>query len=184
MYRHAFAVLVLLAALPAGVRAQGLGDVARQEEDRRKAVKKGTAKVYTNKDLGSGGSAPASPAPAAPATAGTAPATPAAGSAPAAPAAPDTAKDQKYWAGRMTELRSQLDRDQTYLDALQSRINALATDFVNRDDPAQRGTIAKDRDRATAELSRLQESMAKTRKAITALEEEARRAGVPAGWLR
>ena len=33
------------------VKAQGLGDVARKEEERRKDIK-APAKVYTNKDLG------------------------------------------------------------------------------------------------------------------------------------
>ena len=93
-------------------------------------------------------------------------------------------KDQKYWSGRMQQLQDQLQRDRTLADALQSRINALTTDFVNRDDPAQRGVLASDRQKAIAELDRLKKSIADTTRAIPALEEEARRANVPAGWLR
>ena len=44
----------------------------------------------------------------------------------------------EYWRKRLADLQTALDRDQTYLDAVQSRVNALTTDFVNRDDPAQR----------------------------------------------
>ena len=93
-------------------------------------------------------------------------------------------KDQKYWRDRMKKLQDQLQRDRVYAEALQSRINALTTDFVNRDDPAQRGVVAADRQQAVDELDRLKKSIAETTKAIPALEEEARQANVPAGWLR
>ena len=75
-------------------------------------------------------------------------------------------------------------RGQEKRPRLYVRINALTTDFVNRDDPAQRGVLASDRQKATAELERLKKSIADTTRAIPALEEEARRANVPAGWLR
>ena len=89
-----------------------------------------------------------------------------------------------YWAGRQKELTDQLARDQIYAVALQSRINALTTDFVNRDDPAQRTVIAGDRQRSIDELERLKTAIAADKKAIADLQEEARRAGVPAAWLR
>lgn len=184
MRLHIPAVLVAVAVFAGSVPSlwaqQSLADVARQEEDRRKNVK-GTGKVYTNKDLG------AAPAPvvSAPADPNKPPA-----AAPAKPAEPvkdetkEPVKDQAYWSGRMKELRATLDRDQTYSDALQTRINSLTADFVNRDDPAQRGVLERDRLRAVAELDRLKKTIVDTNKAIADLEEEARRAGVPPGWLR
>lgn len=93
-------------------------------------------------------------------------------------------KSEQYWADRISHLREQLERNETYLSALQSRVNALTTDFVNRDDPAQRTQISGERQRALAELQRLEQQIRVDRKAIPELEEEARRAGVPAGWLR
>ena len=84
----------------------------------------------------------------------------------------------------MKNLRDRLDRDQIYVDALQSRVNALSTDFVNRDDPVQRAQVASDRQRALGELERLKRQIADEKQAIADLEEEARRAGVPPGWLR
>src|SRR5206468_790867 len=94
------------------------------------------------------------------------------------------AKDQKYWSDKMKSLREQLDRDQTFLDAIQNKINSLTTDFVNRDDPAQRTVIEQNRQKALSELARLQKAIADDKKAVTELEEEARRAGVSPGWLR
>jgi hypothetical protein len=71
-----------------------------------------------------------------------------------------------------------------FLEALQSRINALSGDFVNRDDPIQRARIGDDRQKALAEMERLQADIALGRKQIDEIEEEARKAGVPPGWLR
>jgi hypothetical protein len=91
---------------------------------------------------------------------------------------------EETWRQRMGLLRDQFERDTVIADALQSRINALTTDFVNRDDPAQRAVIEADRIRARAELDRTRMAIDADVTAIQALEEEARRAGVPAGWLR
>ena len=84
----------------------------------------------------------------------------------------------------MKVIQDKLDRDQTFADALQTRINSLTADFVNRDDPAQRLVLERDRQKAIAELARLQQDIVNGKKALADLEEEARRAGVPAGWLR
>jgi hypothetical protein len=170
-------------------RGQSLADVARKEEERRKTIA-APAKVYTNKDL--------NPVPAGSPTASTpAPAKSADEAAKAADgdgkaSAPKTAnaddkapaKDQKYWFGRLKTLQDRLARDQDYADAMQTRINALTTDFVNRDDPAQRAVIEQNRQKSIAELARLTTSVQDTKKAIADLFEEARRAGVPPGWLR
>jgi hypothetical protein len=166
----------------APLRAQSLGDVAKKEEERRKAVIS-DGKVYTNKDL------PSVPPPSTPAAA-----TPPEANADAAKEKqtdprPDAkekpvAKDQAYWTEHKKVLQGQVDRDQILSDALQSRINALTTDFVNRSDPAQRVVIERDRQKALAELASLKKQIEDDKKALADLEEEARRAGVPPGWLR
>lgn len=183
-------VAILLAACAATVqpaRAQSLADLSRKEEERRKTIKPGQ-KVYTNKDLQE---VPASAAPAdTTSDAAAGPATPlppgdsGAATEKPAEAAREPAKDQAYWAGRMKELRAALDRDQMLTQALQAQINALSTDFVNRDDLAQRTVIANNHQKALDELARAKKAIDDDSKAITALEEEARRASVPPGWLR
>jgi hypothetical protein len=177
---------VVLVGAIAPLRAQSLADVAKKEEERRRHVK--TGKVYTNTDL-----APAKDSSAAPAASSSAngDAGSAAGSdttakgndAKAADAKNDE-QGQAYWAKRMGGLRETLQRDQVYADALQTRINALTTDFVNRDDPAQRAQIGNQRETAVNELARLKKQIEDDRKAISDAEEEARKSGIPAGWLR
>jgi hypothetical protein len=183
-----FAGLLALLAWPSFARAQSLGDVARAEEARRKAVKQ-PAKVYTNDDLKRDGSE-STPVPAAQ------PVQPAASAKPAdvanggppragtAAAADDSKKDEKYWRDRITSARDALAHDKVLIDALQSRVNALATEFVNTDDPARRAVVEGNRKTALAEMDRLNKDVDNQTKAIADIEEEARKASVPAGWLR
>jgi len=153
--------------------AQSLGDVARQEEARRKAVVS-AGKVYTNDSLR------AEPP-------GTAPAAPAA-TTPDKPEKRDTSqepkKDEAYWKQRIAAERTALSRAQLFAESLQSRINALTNDFSARDDPFQRNQIGQDRQKSIAELDRVRKEIADHTKAITDIQEEARKAGVPAGWVR
>jgi hypothetical protein len=185
--------VVVLAALfssaggLAPAAAQSLADVARQEQERRKAIKD-TAKVLTNKDLGAV-PAPAEPATAAPAADGATPAgagSDAAKTDPATgdPAKPEPAKDQAYWSGRWKDLQTQLTRNGTFEVALQSRINALSNDYTNEGDGVRQLAIAADRQKAIDELDRLRKETQDLEIAIVALQEEARLARVPPGWLR
>ena len=199
------ALVVIGVSRPLTVTAQSLADVAKQEEERRGAVK-APAKVLTNKDLTpvpvipeqqagtpedafnktAAGAKPPAPAPA-PATAPAAPsaeAKPADGApAPGAAAAP-AVKDQAYWSEQRKALDAQLSRDQIFMEAMQTRVNSLTADFANRDDPAQRAAINTDRQKAVTELARLKDAIEKDKKAIADFQEQARREGVPPGWLR
>ena len=84
----------------------------------------------------------------------------------------------------MTAARERLERSKLFLEALQSRVNALTNDFYARDDPAQRAVIATNRNRALAEMERVKQDIVDATKSIADIEEEARKAGVPPGWLR
>ena len=199
---RSLALVVLFAGSAHLVAAQSLGDAARLEGERRQGVKS-PGKVITNKDLPT--PPPVSAVPAAPPASTS-------GSAADAKAAPSdgkggekaaadaegagagdkskkdgeagVTKDQKYWSDRMKRLQDDLAHSRTFAEALQSRINGLTTDFVNRDDPKQREVIARERQRSIEELDRAKRAIADGTRAIVDLEEEARRAGVPAGWLR
>ena len=186
MVRLLIAAALVFVGMTHVAAAQALGDVAKKEEQRRKTVK-GAGKVYTNDKL------KPDPTPSVPATGSTgASSAPASSSTPAPAPTPSPApseettdkSDEKTWRTRITDARESLQRSQTFADALQSQLNALTTDFVNRDDPAQRQQIANKRDNVLAELERVKKEVAAQTKAINDIQEEARRAGVPAGWVR
>jgi hypothetical protein len=167
-----------LAGASAPLFAQSLGEVARKEEERRHTVKK-PAKVYTNKDLGS-----VDPGPPVPAPDTSKPLPGSAADAKVAEKDKTPVKDQAYWGTQVKTLQLQVDRDQLSADAMQGRISSLTADFAARDDPAQRAVINSNRQKAVVELERLNLDIRKGKKALADLLEEARRAGVPPGWLR
>jgi type IV secretory pathway VirB10-like protein len=153
-----------------------LVELAQKEQARKKALKAVPSKVYSDKDLPK----PTAPPP----VASSVPATPVpAEPKPAAEEKKDE-KDETYWRNRIAQAREALRRAEAFADALQSRINALAADVVNRDDPYQRAKLADDRVKAIAELQRVQGEIEQSKKDIADTEEDARRAGVPPGWIR
>ena len=176
------AVLLLLGATVLPLAAQSLADVARKEQDRRKAIKK-PAKLLTNKDLKEPLST-GNPDGTGTTTAGTDADKSKAAASGTDKKAAEPAKDQAYWSGRAKDLQTQLERDQTFSVAMQSRINALNTQYTNQHDPAQQALLASDRQKSLDELNRLTKQIEDDKKAIADLQEDARRASVPAAWLR
>jgi hypothetical protein len=161
-----------------------LAELARQEAERRKAIK-GSAKVYTDKGTKAEGAA-ATAAAAGQAGAQTTPA-PVRSEVPAAAAKAEEGSDAKgetYWRGRITQARENLRRNEAFAEALQSRVNSLTADFSARDDPYQRAKVAEDRQKALAEQERVKNEIEEGRKLIATIEEEARQAGALPGWLR
>ena len=166
-----------------------LAEVARKEEQRRKTAKKAT-KVITNANLGA--NEVNLPPRSMPSFAGSSNATPS-NTSPGAPTIPGGkvenapaagGKDQAFWQGRLKTALDDLNRTQMFADSLQTRINSLRTDFVNRDNRVEREKIQQDLNASLAELERLNKEINEKRQAVAAVEEDARKAGVPPGWLR
>ena len=112
------------------------------------------------------------------------------GADPADKEAADNAKlkedigDENTWRLKMAGARAALEQDQVLYDSVQSRVNALVADFASRDDPAQRAEIERQRIRALDELTRLKKQILADTEAISAIEEDARKKGIPPGWIR
>jgi hypothetical protein len=170
-------------AIPIRVAAQQsppLAELARQEVERRKAIK-APGKVYSDKGSKAEGTAAAGQSGAQAAS------TPVQGEVPVAAARAEEGSDGKgetYWRGRITEARENLRRNEAFAEALQSRINGLTADFSRRDDPYQRAKVGEDRQKAIAEQGRVKNEIEEGRKLIATIEEEARQAGALPGWLR
>jgi hypothetical protein len=172
-------VVVMLLEMFMGVwngPSASLGELALREAVRRQAVAAAVRRM-TEADLEP---APVrEPAPK--------PAVAAAGAAEAAKAGEkieEPPKDEKWWRARITAARGALDRDRLLFSALENRITTLTRDITNRDDPAQRAVLMNDRIRAVEELEMMRKQILADTAAIAAIEEEARREGVPPGWIR
>jgi hypothetical protein len=196
---------VILGGSATAIRAQTptLGEVAKKEADRRKA-QPSAGKVYTNKDLPASAQLPAGGAPASGQDTA-APVDPVAAATARKPgeAKPESGpkaegetksegenkpegetKDEAWWKNRIMSTREELRRNEMFAEALQTRINALSRDYTSRDNPGQRRLIGQERAESLTELSRVKQDVERGKKQIADIEEEARKAGVPPGWLR
>ena len=186
---HVLSALVFASAAVADTAAQSLVEVARQERLRREALARQAGpdapppRVYTDADLVYSGrlTMRVGDEPDARAESGEA-----ATDAAAPPATPEAAGagDEERWRNRMAEARRALEQAERRADDLQTRVNRLWADFTARDDPAQRAAIEQERQAALTELEETEAEADELARAITDLRDEARRAGVPPGWLR
>ena len=153
---------------------------------RKEGTDKPAVKVYTNKDLpavegpalgqeAAGDRAAANPPSAAP------PTSPA---EPSSPESPSSESGETYWRERMRPLRERLDRDRALAEETRRRADAL---MQSADRCFQIGIVCADYTeslRLSEQHKALLAEVARDERAVFALEEEARRAGVPPGWLR
>lgn len=180
------AVFGLLSAGPLG--AQSLGSVAKEAEAKRKTTKS-TAKVYTNDTLKSD----PTPSQAAPSASGSTPTAAPPSQSGVAPEDKDKAKDDEsakrakdeaYWRDRIKAEKDALARSETFASALQSQINGLYGEFTACQAPPQCNEISAKRQKSIGELDRVKKEVDQHTKGIADIQEEARKAGVPAGWVR
>ena len=176
------AVLVFLASWLASPPT-GLADVAQREAFRRLATQKSQA-TLTNLGLVEESVPPAAvsvPSPPAPAAADST-------AKPADPAAPggktEPPRDESWWRGKMSELRAAEEKDRLAADTLQTRINRLQADSVNIDDPIKQTKARMDLVATMELLDKTKAQLEADRRAISDLQEEARRRSIPAGWIR
>jgi hypothetical protein len=179
--RHLLLVTMIGAGLCVVVRSaeQSLADVSRNTEAARNAsAGRPPAKVYTNKDLLAVDHVPPAPAAAKPTASAPEP----------APASSEETlpplKNEAYWRDRMRPLRERLDRARALADDTKRRAEAL---MRSADRCFAIGVVCADYTeslRLTEEQKTLVADLARAEQDVAALEEEARRAGVPPGWLR
>lgn len=170
-----------LVVIASSASAQSLGDVARQEEARRAAVKAAArAKVLTNADLAAdpntGATAPESAVavPAPPAASAVAPASASSGNASVAvtaatPADTKPKEDEASWRRRAADLRARVEKAQKTLDGF--------TNGTPAEDPREQARVETLMKRAQNELTRAGDTFRR-------LMMQADAAGVPPEWVR
>jgi hypothetical protein len=158
--------------------AQSLADVARKEETRRKNIK-APSKVYTDADVEKFAPVTASAQQAATTV------TPLdANGAPVQSATADgLPTDEAGWRSRMQNARDGLDRDKLLLSALEQQAMRAALRKTSGGGEASEAG-GDDVAARAAEIKRLKAQMDSNRAVLANAEEDARRAGVPAGWVR
>ena len=174
--RHSVQLTLLVAALASPLLAQSLGEVAARTNKERKGA---PAKVYTNDDLDAERSAPEGQGTVS--TPGTAAA--ASGSAPA-PA--PTMEPSERWRRDGKQRRDAVTRAEAKVAAIQAKIDALMLDRdpVNVMDPNRLQTLEAVKAKTLQDLETAKAELSQAQQALEALEEDARKNGIPPGWLR
>jgi polyhydroxyalkanoate synthesis regulator phasin len=176
--RRVLASLAAALSLAGLLLAQSLGEVAEKEKQRRTGK---PAKVYTNEDLPQSSASPKpSSAP-----------VPAAARSAARPAADDSAaraREQAAWRGRAAAARADVARSEARVAQLERQLAELANPMryrqQNPQDPYNVLTQDQERVGLQQQLEEARRAVDAAKKALENLEEEARRRGVPPGWLR
>ena len=155
--------------------AQGLADVAKKEEARRKEIKT-PSKVYTDADVEKYAPAPGAQSAATTVTNLDAHGKPMGEQA----AAQGLPADEAGWRARLQNARDGIDRNRVLLSALetQARLAAKRAGTPEGDEPAD------DSSARAVEIKRLKSEMDAFRTTLANAEEDARQAGVPPGWVR
>jgi hypothetical protein len=190
-------MLVAIGWLTSGPSAQGLGDIARREAERRQQASAG--KKYTNEDLRAmpGEAAPvaAPPTTTAPGSTGSSPAAApgeAAGAADAgAPA--DVAKParadvktaeqkrgEQFWRDKAVATRSELEKNTARVEGLKKRLQSLEDQLRS----GAGSSHAQERDVTLKALEKAEYNAQSVREEWGRLEARAKADKVPAEWLR
>jgi hypothetical protein len=201
MRRKAWAVAVAATlALPGIAAAQGLGDAAKKEREKRTkgASPAAPKKVYTEEDIQ--GLPPLANEPGSPEGATPKAEAPAPGTPPRAPAEPKIVipglareaeeppaseeearrRDEQRWRARVSEGRARIEKARTAYEFLSKLV--LVPGYVYVDEHGQ--TVIDSIGQLQALTAGAKAELDAAEKALADLLEEARRAAVPPGWLR
>jgi hypothetical protein len=189
-------VVVAAGLLFAGAaEAQSLADVAKQEQERRKALKE-PARVYTEADVQK--MAPLTTAVARPqpeaaatttadggaATADKASATGGAGATDAKAGKAEAPKDEAGWQARVQQTREELARSRRLLTAMEAQLLIVGVQNATARSTGQATPDASREQESVKEVERLRAEVEKHTAALAQIESEARAAGIPPGWVR
>ncbi|HEY5908458.1 MAG TPA: hypothetical protein VIZ31_10465 [Vicinamibacteria bacterium] len=179
--KAAMAGLMAVLAGAAAAAPQSLGDAAEKEKKKREAKPSASApaarKVFTGEDLESIAATRGPEAKAVPFAPG---ASEDAGRLPVDESAARAAQERD-WRERKRIADAELREAESRLQLAQRNRNLLGTGPTPYEDAGAWSSVAE---RLDAQLNEAREARARAKEALEALEEDARRAGVPPGWLR
>lgn len=194
MRRLRLVSVALALLLPALVLAQGLGEVAKREQEKQEKKKKSgkppaTVKVYTDEDLKKARESESGAVTVLPENgnleSGSSSSDDEVVSGEGRPAG-GKRRTETYWRDRATRLRDAVSEADVKVRDLESRVAAIRNDMnpVNTQDPNRLQSRDRELREAIDALDAARQSADAARKALADLEEEARRAGALPGWLR
>lgn len=96
----------------------------------------------------------------------------------------DPKKSKEYWQDRKKRLDSQILELETGIKNKEAELNRLRTQYYNLDMAVQQNQMWAQMDRMLEEIEKDKAELTKLRADLDGLSEEARKAGIPSGWVR
>jgi hypothetical protein len=104
--------------------------------------------------------------------------------APAPPVPSPEELSEATWRRRVRQLVEAIEQNRRLVSEAEAHLALLESQAVSRDDPAQQALLRQQAREARESLSALLRKVAAGDRALAALLDEARRLGIPPGWLR
>jgi hypothetical protein len=92
--------------------------------------------------------------------------------------------DQEFWKNRKKMLADNIENLEKQVEKGQSDINHWQTQYLNNDVLTQKNTIKENMDKAANTLKELKEKLNDAKMDLEEFYEEARKKGIPPGWIR
>lgn len=186
--KHVCSVATVAGLLLAGAaHAQSLADVAKKEQERRKAIDT-PAKVYTEADIQKSAPLTTAAARPAPAAEGADAGATEAGAVKAGDskdaAGGQAPKDEAAWRASLGQARDDLARSRRLLTAMEQQAVGLGIQAASAAATGQPGPDQARQQETAREIERLRAEVQKNADAVSKIEGDARASGVPPGWVR
>lgn len=98
--------------------------------------------------------------------------------------ADDKRKNKEYWQGRMKSIKDNIEKTKNGLKAAELELPLLRRQHYNEDIYSRKVELKNKIDQTINKIRNYTRGLKNLEKAMEDLEDEARRAGVPPGWLR
>ena len=96
----------------------------------------------------------------------------------------DPKKERKYWTELKTRLENEINVLSKKVDEDQLRLNQLVTSHISMSLPLQKIDLKNQIDKLSAALDQAKSKLEGLQNQLDSLPEQARKAGVPPGWVR
>ncbi len=93
-------------------------------------------------------------------------------------------KKREWWISRKRKLEEKIASLKRKIQELQQKVNSLSTNFLIEQRPIAQQKVKSALEKAKGQLEAAKRELAQAKKALDKLYEEARKAGIPPGWLR
>jgi len=159
----------MLISLISIASAQTLGDAAKKEKERRAKISGKSGRVITDRELATGSTSIGAGA----AVASTETGTPAPAPGSAQPSAADDSKTKEHWQKRVQQKQEEITKLEQQLNSPDLNWGGGVRTDVN---PLGQKNLEQ--------RQLLEKQLSQKRTELESIREEARRAGIPAGWVR